>query len=71
MDVVEFGEKVSSYRDGMEEYFFRDITEFVQNLFALPHRSAAADRQFSELSLIKSKLKNKLGFTTVNNIMLA
>lgn len=71
MDVCVFWEKVSLYKNGMDEKCFQELTDFVYDLLSLPHSSAAAERKFFELSLIKTKLRNKLEFSSINNIMLS
>lgn len=48
----------------------KDLLNFVFNLLLLPHSSAGAERKFSSLSLIKTKLRNKLVTNTINSIML-
>uniref|UniRef100_A0A0K8U394 HAT C-terminal dimerisation domain-containing protein n=2 Tax=Bactrocera latifrons TaxID=174628 RepID=A0A0K8U394_BACLA len=60
----------SVFKNGMEEACFQDLTNFLYNLMTLPHSSAAAERKFSDLSLIKSKTRNKLSYkTTILQIM--
>uniref|UniRef100_A0A0K8TVQ5 HAT C-terminal dimerisation domain-containing protein n=1 Tax=Bactrocera latifrons TaxID=174628 RepID=A0A0K8TVQ5_BACLA len=71
MDIEDFWKQVSDHKNGMGEHCFKDLTNLVQNLITLPHSSAAAERQFSELNLIKTKLRNKLSLKTINNIILA
>lgn len=71
IDINDFWEKVSCIKNGLDEYSFEDLSNFVFNLMTLPHSSAAAERKFSDLSLIKNKLRNKLEVKTINNLMLA
>lgn len=65
-----FWEKVSGIKNGLNESPFTDLVNFIFNLLSLPHSSAAAERKFSSLSLIKTKLRNKLEINTINSIML-
>ena len=41
MDIVEFFDNVSSYRNGTDEKRFEELKNFVQYLLILPHSSAA------------------------------
>ncbi|XP_037958922.1 zinc finger MYM-type protein 6-like [Teleopsis dalmanni] len=63
-------EQIKKTNNGFNEPAFRELNLFVNNLMVLPHSSAVAERKFFELSLIKNKLRNKLEFKTLNNIML-
>jgi len=70
-NINEFWEKVSSLKNGLGERCFKELGDFVLNLLSLPHSSVAAERFFSLLNLIKTKLRNKLELSTINNIMLS
>ncbi|KAF0289875.1 hypothetical protein FJT64_011879 [Amphibalanus amphitrite] len=50
---------------------FPTVTKFVQSLLALPHSSAAAERVFSSLNLIKTQQRNRLHIDTVSSLILA
>lgn len=69
MDIVEFCDVVSKHTNGLNEKCFDDLINFVFNLMSLPHSSAAAERIFSQLNLVKTKCRNKLDFKTINSIM--
>ncbi|KNC34557.1 hypothetical protein FF38_13866 [Lucilia cuprina] len=71
MDICEFWHTVYSYKNGVEESCFEELVDFVFNLLVLPHSSAAAERKFSQLNLIKTKYRNKLETQTINSIMQA
>lgn len=70
-DILSFWQNISSIKNGLNEYSFKELTDFIFNLMCLPHSSAAAERKFFSLSLIKTKLRNRLEFNSLNNIMLA
>ena len=53
--------------DGTPKFF--ELSNFVLNLYALPHSSAGAERQFSQLTNIKTKLRNRLEVNTVYSLM--
>ena len=40
------------------------------NLLTLPHSSAAVERVFSRVSLIKTRKRNRLGTDTMNGLLL-
>lgn len=69
LDIGAFWDQVSVLKNGLNENAFNNLSNFVFNLMCLPHSSAAAERNFFELSLVKTKLRNKLEFHTINNIM--
>lgn len=69
-DMCVFWEQVKRLLNGLNDPAFNELTSFIFNLLSLPHSSAAAERKFFEMSLIKTKLRNKLEFKTVNNVML-
>ena len=48
---------------------FEELSLFILNLCALPHSSAAAERQFPVLSNIKTKLRNSLLLDTIDSLM--
>nr|XP_017009975.2 uncharacterized protein LOC108066104 [Drosophila takahashii] len=69
-DIILFWDNISMITNGLNESVFKDLIKFVHNLLSLPHSSAAAERKFFAISLIKTKLRNKLEFNTVSSIML-
>lgn len=70
-DILSFWQNISSIKNGLNEYSFKELPDFIFNLMCRPHSSAAAERKFFSLSLIKTKLRNRLEFNSLNNIMLA
>ena len=48
---------------------FEELSLFMLNLCAVPHSSAAAERQFSVLSNIKTKLRNSLLLDTIDSLI--
>lgn len=71
LDLETFWGKVFELTNGLNEPMYPLLKIFVGSLLALPHSSACAERIFSKVSLIKSKIRNKLEMPTVNAIMLA
>lgn len=70
MEINVFWEKVGKIKNGLNENMFSDLVNFVFNLLSLPHSSAAAERKFSTLALVKTKLRNRLELCSLNNIMM-
>lgn len=48
-----------------------EISKFMLTLCALPHSSASAERQFSILNNLKTKIRNRLQTETVSALMFA
>lgn len=69
LNINDFWQEIASIKNGLNEKCFGNISNFIFNLLSLPHSSAAAERKFSTLSLIKTKLRNKLEVNTINSIM--
>lgn len=67
----EFWKKVSDLENELQEKMFPNLTKLVQYIMCLPHSSACAERIFSKLNLIKSKLRNRLHVETCNSIILS
>lgn len=59
-DVVTFWYNVSTLKNALNENLFPNVTKLIHVLLALPHSSAAAERIFSQLTLIKVKTRNRL-----------
>lgn len=49
----------------------KNLADFALKTFLLPNSNASAERLWSKLSLEKTKLRNKLAFSTVRSILLA
>lgn len=48
---------------------FINLFKLAKGLFCLPHSSAAAERQFSNYNLLKTKIRNHLTVDTYNSIL--
>lgn len=67
--VEEFWSIVFNLKNSLGSYMFPNWTIFIQGLLALPHSSASAERQFSNLNLIKTKNRNKLNISTCDALL--
>lgn len=70
LNINSFWKTIPSIKNGLNENCFAELSNFIFKLLSLPYSSAAAERKFSSLTLIKSKLRNKLELNTINSIML-
>lgn len=68
-DMEIFWIKVFDIKNALDEAMFPNLTFFVKGILALPHSSAAAERIFSQLFLLKSKIRNRLSIETCSNIL--
>lgn len=61
--------EISSYRDATGENPFSDISELAMAVLTLPHSNADVERVFSQMNLVKSKLRNRLSIKSLNAIL--
>lgn len=66
---IEFWKQVSSTKKGDGSLAFPELTKFIEILLSLPHSSAAAERLFFFINLNKTKLRNRLGATTISGLL--
>ncbi len=50
---------------------FPNLAELMVNLLVLPHPSAAVERFFSQVKLIKTDLRNRLNTESINALLLS
>lgn len=67
--MVEFWKKVFTMSNQLKNDTFSNISKFVKGLLCLPHSSAAAERVFSQLNLMKNKTRNRLDVDTCENVL--
>lgn len=68
-DFVHFWLSVNNLKNGLGKPMFSNVIKVATLIMSLPHSSAAAERAFSQMSLIKTKLRNRLLINTFNSIM--
>lgn len=71
MNFQTFWFEIYSWKNVDNESMFNNICNFVFNLITLPHSSAAAERVFSRVNLIKTKSRNRLLPETCNDLLLS
>lgn len=66
---VKFWIEVNNYKDasGVNPYF--DLCELAISMLSLPHSIAEVERLFSQINIVKSKLRNRLNLRSVNAIL--
>lgn len=69
LEIEEFWSEIFFLKNALDETLFPLTRDFVSALLSLPHSSAAAERVFSQLFLIKDKKRNRLEVNTLNAIM--
>jgi hypothetical protein len=69
VDDVEFWKNVSNIKKGDGTPLFSQLSQFVSILLTLPHSSACVERIFSVINLNKTKLRNRLGVTTLSGLL--
>ncbi|KYN19742.1 hypothetical protein ALC57_07895, partial [Trachymyrmex cornetzi] len=66
----QFWLEVFQMKNELNEEMFPNLKKLIKGLMCLPHSSACVERIFSQLSLIKTKLRNKLDVETCSSIIL-
>lgn len=66
---VKFWIEVYSYKDASGINPYLDVCELAISVLSLPHSNAEVERLFSQMNIIKSKLRNRLNISSVNAIL--
>ena len=69
--VDEFWGRLNTVTDGTEEAQFTTLCKFMKCLLVLPHSNADTVRVFSQVNLIKTKLRNRMKTKTVSALLSA
>ena len=59
-DVEQFGVGVANHKDASSENDFKELSDFILSMLALPFSNAAVERAFSQMNLIKTKFRNRM-----------
>ncbi|KAJ8913072.1 hypothetical protein NQ315_006573 [Exocentrus adspersus] len=68
-DIEAFWSNIFSLKNQLNELMFPHLKKSMQGLLSLPHSSAAAERRFSQVTLLKTKLRNRLEIETLDTIL--
>ena len=60
---------VSTYNTGEKAYPFRELALYALDCFCLPISNAEVERVFSQMALVKTKLRNKMNTDTLSSIL--
>ena len=66
---VQFWAEVNNYTDSAGDNPFEDLAKFALMILSLPHSNADVERAFSQVNIIKNKLRNRMKVFTLNNIL--
>lgn len=66
---IEFWRNICNIEKGDGSLVYPELAKFVKILFSLPHSSASVERLFFYINLNKTKLRNRLGATTISGIL--
>lgn len=66
---VNFWCEVSNYCDASGENPFKELADFALSRLVLPWSNAEVERIFSQLNLVKTKIRNRMRIRTVNAIL--
>ena len=67
---IEFWFSVKKIKHSDETLMFPNLSQFMINLLVLPHSSAAVERIFSQVKLIKTDQRNRLNTNSINGLIL-
>lgn len=68
-DTEKFWTEVINYRDSSGESPFKHLNDLALKVLCLPHSNADIERIFSQMNLVKTKLRNKMKLSLLNNIL--
>ncbi|KAM0728334.1 hypothetical protein ACS0PU_005116 [Formica fusca] len=69
LDFLSFWMRIGSFKNSLDEIMFPNLTKLIRAILSLPHSSAAAERTFSQLNLMKTKIRNRLDIDTCEAIL--
>lgn len=68
-ETEKFWAEVNSYHYASGENPFRELVDLALQILCLPHSNADIERIFSQMNLIKSKLRNRMKLPVLSNIL--
>ena len=68
-NTINFWVEVFNYSDSTSENPYNELCELAFTVSVLPHSNAEVERLFSNMNIVKSKLRNRLLIKTVNQIL--
>lgn len=68
-DTVKFWAEVLRYEDACGNNPFLLLAKFAISLLSLPWSNAEVERVFSQVNIVKTKLRNRMNIDTLNSIL--
>jgi hypothetical protein len=68
-DTNSFWQEVLSYKDSQGINIFVELTYIAISMFTLPHSNAETERLFSQMNVVKNKLRNRLKLPMLNAVL--
>lgn len=69
-NISEFWNKIQKMKNSLNEPMFSNLMVIVKVILILPHSSASVEREFSQLTLNKTKIRSRLNIDTISAILL-
>ena len=69
IDAYKFWQKVGDLKKGDDSPLFPLVGNFMKKLLCLPHSSASVERVFSQVNLMKTKVRNSLSTDSLNGML--
>ncbi|CAK1597250.1 unnamed protein product [Parnassius mnemosyne] len=66
---VEFWSEVYGYKDSADNNPFSELASLAISILSLPHSNAEIERVFSQMNIVKTKLRNRMSLHTLNSIL--
>lgn len=68
-NTIQFWCKVWRHRDSAGLNLFEELCSAALSVLCLPHSNVEVERLFSQMSVVKSKLRNRMGLITLSAIL--
>lgn len=68
-DNVSFWAEVLNYKDAAGNYRFLQLASLAIKLLTLPWSNAEVERVFSQMNIVKTKLRNRTHIGTLNSLL--
>jgi len=65
----EFWSEAFNFRDAGQNTVFEQLALFAPHVLSLPFSNAAVERVFSQMNIVKTNLRNKMGLKSLNAIL--
>lgn len=66
---IDFWISVYKYKNALNENPFQELSSFVMKFLVLPFSNGEVERVFSDMNLIKTKIRNRMILNTMNSLL--